>query len=42
MGKHSVNVVYVPVLPVSIVLAVLVHGDLRAIEDTRLERERES
>ena len=41
MAKHAVNVVDVPVLPASIVLAVFVHGDLWTIENTRLERERE-
>ena len=40
MGKHAVDVVDVPVLPATIVLAVLVHGDLWTIEDTRLESEK--
>ena len=41
MGKHPVNVVHIPVLPATVVLAVFMHGDLWTIEDTRLEREGE-
>ena len=41
MGKHPVNVVYIPMLPATIVLAVFMHSDLWTIEDARLGRERE-
>ena len=41
MAKHPVNVVHIPVLPATIVLAIFMHGGLWTVEDTRLERERE-
>ena len=41
MSKHPIDIVHIPVFPATIVFAVLMHGDLWTIEDTRLERERE-
>ena len=38
VSKHTVNVVDISVLPTTVVFAVLVHGDLRAVEDTWLRK----
>ena len=37
MDKHPIDVVDVSVLPVTIVMSVLMHGDLWTIEDTGLK-----
>jgi hypothetical protein len=38
LGKHPINIVHIPVLPATIMLAVFMHGGLWTIEDTRLDR----